>query len=98
MGEDVAVAAVEVEDEAEAETLATQRHMDRHPRHTTTILERVGTIKGTGPKPRSNVSTIGTCAAAADGMCPFGTLAKRAPRNAASKATWKIATGETQLA
>ena len=49
VGEDVAVAAVEVEDEAEAETLATQRHMDRHPRHTTTIPERVGTIKGTGP-------------------------------------------------
>ena len=50
VGEDVAVvAAAEVEDEAEAETLATQRHMDRHPRHTTTIPERVGTIKGTGP-------------------------------------------------
>ena len=85
-------------DEAEAETLATQRHMHRHPRRTTTIPERVGTIKGTGPKPRGNVTTIGTCAAAVDGMCPFGTLAKRAPRNAAGKATWKIATGETRRA
>ena len=49
VGEDVAVvAAAEVEDEAEAETLATQRHMDRHPRHTTTIPKGVGIIKGTG--------------------------------------------------
>ena len=50
VGEDVAVvAAAEVEDEAEAETLATQRHMDRHPRHATTIPERGGPIKGTRP-------------------------------------------------
>ena len=50
VGEDVAVvAAAEVEDGAEAETLATQRRMDRHPRHTTTIPERGGPIKGTGP-------------------------------------------------
>ena len=97
MGEDVAVAAGE--DGAEAKTLAMQRHMDPHPRRTT-IPERVGTIRGIRAmqKFRSNVSIIGTYAAAASGMCLCGTLAKRAPRSATIRDIWKIATGEMQLA
>ena len=97
VGKDVAVAAGEVE--TGVKTLADRRHMDPHPRRTT-ILDWDGTIRGVGAihKPRSNVSTIGTYAAAADGMCHSGTLAKCAPRSATGKDTWKIATGAMRLA
>ena len=66
MGEDVAAVATG-EEVAAVKTHAKQQHMGAHPLRTT-IPGRDGTIRGERPinKTRSNVSIIGTCAAAAD--------------------------------
>ena len=98
MGEDVAAVATG-EEVAAVKTHAKQQHMGAHPLRTT-IPGRDGTIRGERPinKPRSNASTIGSYAAAVDGMCHSGTLAKRAPESAAGIDTCNIVTGAMRLA
>ena len=76
------------EDVAMVETHTERQRMGAHPQRTT-IPERDGIIRGGRPinKIQSNVSTIGTCAAAADGISHSGTPAKCAPRSATGKDT-----------